>query len=144
MQRRIFAFMAQTHKQLEEQLDSVVGRKFRLRFAPSPTGLMHIGGYRTALFDWLYARHTGGSFILRIEDTDTLRTEEGAVEFLIEGMQWLGMDIDEGPGVGGRYGPYYQNSRQELHLQYANQLIEPGHAYRCYCTPELLDAMRKD
>jgi glutamyl-tRNA synthetase len=120
------------------------GKRPRVRFAPSPTGLMHIGGYRTALFDWLYARRTGGEFILRIEDTDTLRTAEGAVEFLIEGMQWLGMDIDEGPGVGGPYGPYYQTSRRALYLQYAHQLIASGHAYRCYCTPERLDAMRKE
>ncbi|HEY3993390.1 MAG TPA: glutamate--tRNA ligase [Ktedonobacteraceae bacterium] len=119
-------------------------KKPRVRFAPSPTGLMHIGGYRTALFDWLYARHTGGSFILRIEDTDTLRTEKGAVEFLLEGLQWLGIDIDEGPGVGGPYGPYHQTSRKALYMQYANQLIETGHAYRCYCTPERLDAMRKE
>lgn len=116
----------------------------RVRFAPSPTGLMHIGGYRTALFNWLYARHTGGTFILRIEDTDTQRTAEGAVEFLIEGMQWLGLDIDEGPVVGGPYGPYYQTSRKALYQQYANQLIASGHAYRCYCTPERLDAMRKE
>ncbi|HEY0752588.1 MAG TPA: glutamate--tRNA ligase [Ktedonobacteraceae bacterium] len=116
----------------------------RVRFAPSPTGKMHIGGFRTALFDWLYARHTGGSFVLRIEDTDTLRTEEGAVEFLIEGMQWLGLDFDEGPQVGGPYGPYYQTSRQALYMQYANQLLESGQAYRCYCTPERLDAMRKE
>jgi glutamyl-tRNA synthetase len=105
---------------------------------------MHIGGYRTALFDWLYARHTGGQFILRIEDTDTLRTAEGAVDFLLEGMQWLGMDIDEGPNVGGPYGPYYQTSRRALYLQYAHQLINSGHAYRCYCTPERLDEMRKE
>jgi len=119
-------------------------KKPRLRFAPSPTGLMHIGGYRTALFNWLYARKTGGTFILRIEDTDTVRTAEGAVEFLIEGMQWLGMDIDEGPGVGGPYGPYYQTSRRALYQQYAHQLLASGHAYRCYCTPERLDAMRKE
>ncbi len=120
------------------------GKKPRVRFAPSPTGLMHIGGYRTALFDWLYARKTGGAFILRIEDTDTMRTTEGAVEFLIEGMQWLGMDIDEGPGVGGPYGPYYQTSRRALYQQYAHQLIQSGHAYHCYCTPERLDTMRKE
>lgn len=136
--------MTQTDHRPEEQRASASGKKPRVRFAPSPTGLMHIGGYRTALFDWLYARHTGGEFILRIEDTDTQRTEAGAVEFLIEGMQWLGMDIDEGPGVGGPYGPYYQTSRKALYQQYASQLIESGHAYRCYCTPERLDAMRKE
>ncbi len=135
--------MTQTDDRAEEKHTLAENPKPRVRFAPSPTGLMHIGGYRTALFDWLFARHTGGQFILRIEDTDTLRTAEGAVEFLIEGMQWLGMDIDEGPAVGGPYGPYYQTSRRALYQQYANQLIETGHAYRCYCTPERLDEMRK-
>ncbi len=144
MQRRIFAFMAQTHKQLEEQLDSVVGRKSRLRFAPSPTGFAHIGGYRTALFSWLYARHTGGSFILRIEDTDVARTVEGAVDYLIDGLHWLGMDFDEGPIVGGQFGPYYQTQRKALYQQYAHQLIASGHAYRCYCTPARLEQMRKE
>ncbi len=136
--------MAQTHKQLEEQLDSVVGRKFRLRFAPSPTGFAHIGGYRTALFSWLYARHTGGSFILRIEDTDVARTVEGAVDYLIDGLHWLGMDFDEGPIVGGQFGPYYQTQRKALYQQYAHQLIASGHAYRCYCTPARLEQMRKE
>ncbi|HXR66233.1 MAG TPA: glutamate--tRNA ligase [Ktedonobacteraceae bacterium] len=136
--------MTQTDHRTEEQNMAASEKKPRVRFAPSPTGLMHIGGFRTALFDWLYARHTGGSFVLRIEDTDTLRTEKGAVEFLIEGMQWLGIDIDEGPSVGGPYGPYHQTSRKALYMQYANQLIEAGHAYRCYCTPERLDAMRKE
>ncbi|HEY1352383.1 MAG TPA: glutamate--tRNA ligase [Ktedonobacteraceae bacterium] len=136
--------MTQTDHRSGESQDPAAARRPRVRFAPSPTGLMHIGGYRTALFDWLYARHTGGTFILRIEDTDTQRTAEGAVEFLTEGMQWLGMDIDEGPGTGGPYGPYYQTSRKALYQQYANQLIASGHAYRCYCTPERLDAMRKE
>lgn len=136
--------MTQTDHRTKEQHALEGGKKPRVRFAPSPTGLMHIGGYRTALFDWLYARSTGGTFVLRIEDTDTLRTAEGAVEFLIEGMQWLGMDIDEGPVVGGPYGPYYQTSRRALYQQYAHQLIASGHAYRCYCTPERLDAMRKE
>lgn len=136
--------MTQTDHRVEKQSTLAGRKKPRVRFAPSPTGLMHIGGYRTALFDWLYARHTGGTFVLRIEDTDTQRTAEGAVEFLIEGMQWLGMDIDEGPGVGGPYGPYYQTSRRALYQQYASQLIESGYAYRCYCTPERLDAMRKE
>lgn len=136
--------MTQTDPRTEEQYTIESEKKPRVRFAPSPTGLMHIGGYRTALFDWLYARKMGGTFILRMEDTDTLRTVEGAVEFLVEGMQWLGMDIDEGPVVGGAYGPYYQTSRKALYQQYTSQLIESGHAYRCYCTPERLDAMRKE
>ena len=136
--------MAQTHKQLEEQRDSVVGRKPRLRFAPSPTGFAHIGGYRTALFSWLYARHTGGSFILRIEDTDVARTVEGAVDYLINGLKWLGMDIDEGPVVGGLFGPYYQTQRKALYQHYAHRLITSGHAYRCYCTPARLEQMRNE
>src|SRR6266480_6229135 len=144
MQRRIFAIMAQTHKQLEEQLDSVGGRKSRLRFAPSPTGFAHIGGYRTALFSWLYARHTSGSFILRIEDTDVARTVENAVDYLIDGLHWLGMDFDEGPIVGGQFGPYYQTQRKALYQQYAHQLIASGHAYRCYCTSARLEQMRKE
>ncbi len=116
----------------------------RLRFAPSPTGFQHIGGFRTALFSWLYARHSGGQFILRIEDTDVARTVEGAVDDLIKGLNWLGMDYDEGPIIGGPYGPYYQVQRKALYQHYASQLIETGHAYRCYCTPERLDQMRKE
>jgi glutamyl-tRNA synthetase len=105
---------------------------------------MHIGGYRTALFSWLYARHTGGTFILRIEDTDVARTVEGAVDYLIDGLHWLGMDFDEGPIVGGQSGPYYQTQRKALYQQYAYQLIATGHAYRCYCTPARLEQMRKE
>jgi glutamyl-tRNA synthetase len=115
----------------------------RLRFAPSPTGFLHIGAFRTALFSWLCARHIGGQFVLRIEDTDTARTVEGAVDDFIHGLAWLGMDIDEGPVIGGPYGPYYQVQRKALYQYYASQLIASGHAYRCYCTPERLDAMRK-
>src|SRR5882724_10791529 len=114
----------------------------RLRFAPSPTGFQHIGGFRTALFSWLYARHTGGQFILRIEDTDTARTVEGSVEDLLQGLEWLGLDIDEGPIIGGPYGPYYQVQRKAIYQQYAHQLITSGYAYPCYCTPERLEAMR--
>ena len=121
-----------------------VERKPRLRFAPSPTGFAHIGGYRTALFSWLYARHTGGSFILRIEDTDIARTVDGAVDYLIDGLKWLGMDIDEGPIIGGLYGPYYQTQRRALYQQYAHQLIASGHAYRCYCTPARLEQLRQE
>ena len=130
--------MTQTDDRLEEQPTIPSGKTPRLRFAPSPTGFQHIGGFRTALFNWLYARHTGGTFILRIEDTDTTRTVEGAVEDLLKGMQWFGVDIDEGPVVGGSYGPYYQTQRKALYQQYAHQLIESGHAYRCFCTPERL------
>src|SRR5438309_894083 len=136
--------MTQTDNRTQEQHNLSPTGKPRLRFAPSPTGFQHIGGFRTALFSWLYARHSGGQFILRIEDTDTARTIAGAVDDLIEGMNWLGMDIDEGPLVGGPYGPYYQTQRQALYHHYASQLIESGYAYRCYCTPERLDRMRKE
>jgi len=136
--------MTQTDDHLQQQQTVLPTRAPRLRYAPSPTGFQHIGGFRTALFSWLYARHTGGQFILRIEDTDTARTIEGAVDDLIEGMNWLGMDIDEGPIVGGPYGPYYQTQRKALYQLYAAQLIASEHAYRCYCTPERLDKMRKE
>ena len=136
--------MTQTDDRLEEQPMIPAGKTPRLRFAPSPTGFQHIGGFRTALFSWLYARHTGGAFVVRVEDTDTARTIEGAVEFLLDGFKWLGMDYDEGPLVGGPFGPYYQTQRRSLYQQYAHQLIESGHAYRCYCTPERLDHMRKE
>lgn len=116
----------------------------RTRFAPSPTGLQHIGGFRTALFAWLHARHNGGAFLLRIEDTDTARTVPGAVEALLDGFAWLGLDIDEGPVAGGQYGPYVQTQRKALYEQYAEQLISTGHAYRCFCTSERLQAMRED
>jgi len=136
--------MTQIDNRTQEQHTSVTGRKPRLRFAPSPTGLQHIGGYRTALFDWLYARHTGGDFILRIEDTDIARTLEGSVEYLIDGLKWLGLDFDEGPLVGGPYGPYYETQRKAIYQYYADQLIASGHAYRCYCTPERLEQMRAE
>ena len=141
-EERDSAFMTQVENQLEKMPTGEAGHKPRLRFAPSPTGLMHIGGFRTMLFSWLYARHTGGTFILRIEDTDVARTVEGAVDFLLHGMRWLDIDYDEGPIVGGQYGPYYQTQRKAIYQQYAHQLIESGHAYRCYCTAERLEQMR--
>jgi glutamyl-tRNA synthetase len=136
--------MTQIEHHLKEQQAVPPSKTVRLRYAPSPTGFQHIGGFRTALFSWLYARHCGGQFILRIEDTDLARTVEGAVDNLIEGLNWLGMDIDEGPLYGGLFGPYYQTERKALYQQYAHQLIASGHAYRCYCTPERLDRMRKE
>jgi glutamyl-tRNA synthetase len=116
----------------------------RVRFAPSPTGFQHVGGIRTALFNWLFARHHGGAFIIRIEDTDVARKVEGAVEDLINSLRWLGIDWDEGPEVGGHYGPYYQSQRLELYEKAARQLIEQGNAYYCYCSLERLEAMRKE
>jgi glutamyl-tRNA synthetase len=117
-------------------------RPVRVRFAPSPTGAPHIGNFRTTLFDWLLARHTGGTFILRIEDTDRTRYVEGAVEGIMEAMRWLGLDWDEGPDRDGDYGPYIQSQRLPLYHGATLQLLESGAAYHCFCTPERLDALR--
>ncbi|GAB4570762.1 MAG: glutamate--tRNA ligase [Anaerolineae bacterium] len=118
-------------------------RPVRVRFAPSPTGPLHIGGVRTALFNWLFARHHGGTFILRIEDTDRSRYVPGSVELITEGLRWLGLNWDEGPEVGGDYGPYFQSERTALYREWADWLVENGYAYRCYCTPERLETIRK-
>jgi glutamyl-tRNA synthetase len=106
----------------------------RTRFAPSPTGFLHIGGVRTALFNWLLARHSGGQFILRIDDTDQQRHVEDAVRLILDGFRWLGMDFDEGPEVGGPYGPYYQSQRGEHYRQAVDSLIASGQVYRDYST----------
>jgi glutamyl-tRNA synthetase len=103
--------------------------KVRVRFAPSPTGFFHIGSARTALFNWLYARHTGGTFVLRIEDTDKERNTEEALRVLLEGMKWMGMDWDEGPEVGGDYGPYFQSQRQPIYDEYLKKLTDAGRTY---------------
>jgi glutamyl-tRNA synthetase len=120
-----------------------VTRSVRVRFAPSPTGPFHIGGARTALFNWLFARHHDGVFILRIEDTDQTRYDPGALSDLMDGLRWLELDWDEGPAVGGDYGPYFQTERADLYRHWANWLVEHGHAYRCFCTPERLAEMRR-
>ncbi len=117
--------------------------KPRLRFAPSPTGYLHIGGARTALFNWLWARHTGGTFVLRIEDTDRGRSTKEAVDAILDGLRWLGLDWDEGPEVGGPHGPYFQMLRLDLYRSYAERLVSEGKAYACYCTKEELDVQRK-
>ena len=101
----------------------------RVRFAPSPTGYLHVGGARTALFNWLYARHTGGTFILRIEDTDKARNTVEATQAIYDGLKWLGLDWDEGPFKGGECGPYFQSEREEIYLRYFNQLKDGGHLY---------------
>ena len=116
----------------------------RVRFAPSPTGYLHIGGARTALFNWLYARKHGGVFVLRIEDTDQGRSTDESYRAILESMRWLGLDWDEGPEVGGPHGPYNQMARLALYRQYADRLVEEGKAYRCYATKEELDALRKE
>jgi glutamyl-tRNA synthetase len=117
--------------------------KPRVRFAPSPTGYLHIGGARTALFNWLYARHHGGTFVLRIEDTDLQRSTDENTAAILDGMKWLGLDWDEGPGVGGPYGPYLQTQRFDRYKGYIQRLLDEGKAYRCYCTQEELEAKRK-
>ena len=114
----------------------------RVRFAPSPTGYLHIGGARTALYNWMFARKHGGKFILRIEDTDQKRTVKGAVEAIIDGLRWLGLDWDEGPDVGGPYGPYIQSQRAALYREWADWLLERDYAYKCFCTAEELKARR--
>ena len=116
----------------------------RVRFAPSPTGHLHLGGLRTALFDWLWARKTGGQFILRIEDTDRKRFEPESLDSLIRGLRWLGLEWDEGPDIGGPFAPYVQSQRQEIYLEKAQELIDRGHAYRCFCTPERLAKLRDE
>jgi glutamyl-tRNA synthetase len=117
--------------------------KPRLRFAPSPTGYLHIGGVRTALFNWLWARKTGGTFVLRIEDTDRERSTPENEQIILRELTWLGLTWDEGPDVGGPYGPYRQMERLPLYHSFADKLIEKGAAYRCYCTKEELDAQRE-
>lgn len=116
----------------------------RVRFAPSPTGRTHLGSGRTALYNYLLARQTGGKFILRIEDTDQKRYVQGAEKELIDSLHWLGIDWDEGPGVGGPHAPYRQSERREIYQEYGRKLIEAGRAYYCFCTQERLDMVRKE
>ena len=115
----------------------------RTRFAPSPTGFMHLGNLRSALYTYLYAKRHGGSFILRIEDTDQSRYVEGAVDVIYNTLRDIGMQWDEGPDVGGDYGPYVQSQRKDMYLPYAKQLVEAGKAYYCFCTKEELDSRRR-
>jgi glutamyl-tRNA synthetase len=115
----------------------------RTRFAPSPTGYLHIGGVRTALFNWLFARRHGGQFILRIDDTDVARNVDQALEPILSGLKWLGIDWDEGPGVGGPHAPYFQSQRSDRHRAAVERLLASGHAYRDFATPAELDEERK-
>lgn len=116
----------------------------RVRFAPSPTGAPHIGSLRTALFVWLWARHTGGKFILRVEDTDQKREVENGLELIMDSLRFLGLDWDEGPDIGGAYGPYIQSQRLAIYAENIQRLLASGHAYYCYCTPERLEQMRQE
>lgn len=116
----------------------------RVRFAPSPTGALHIGGVRTALFNYLFAKQNGGQFILRIEDTDQTRYVPGAEKYIQEALSWCGLTPDEGPSYGGDYGPYRQSERKALYHKYAHQLVDTGMAYYAFDTPEELDAKREE
>ncbi len=116
----------------------------RLRFAPSPTGPLHLGGARTAMYNWAAARALGGTFLLRIEDTDQARSTEASLQIILAGLRWLGIDWDEGPEKGGDFGPYFQMQRLHLYRQAADRLLAQGHAYRCYCTPDEIEAGRKE
>ncbi len=118
--------------------------RIRVRFAPSPTGHLHVGGARTALYNWLYARKTGGTFILRIEDTDAERSTRESYRGILRGMNWLGLDWDEGPDVGGDYGPYFQSARGVLYHSEVQSLLDEGKAYRCFCTLEELEARKEE
>ena len=119
-------------------------KQARVRFAPSPTGHMHLGSARTALYDYLLARQTGGQFILRIEDTDKKRYVPGAEEELMEGLRWLGIHYDEGPDIGGPYGPYRQSERKDIYQEYARKLVVSGQAYYCFCSSERLEGLHQE
>ena len=118
--------------------------KVRTRFAPSPTGYLHIGGVRTALYAWLYAKKNGGDFILRIEDTDRERLVESACDIIYSTLKDCGLTYDEGPDVGGDFGPYIQSDRKDIYLKYAEQLVEQGDAYYCFCTKERLQELKDE
>ena len=121
----------------------LVGKEVRVRFAPSPTGDLHVGNIRTALFDWAYARHTGGTFIFRIEDTDTTRVTDEYIQAALDTLKWLGLDWDEGPEVGGPNGPYLQSQRLDIYAKWAQKFLDQKDAYHCYCKPDELEARRE-
>jgi glutamyl-tRNA synthetase len=116
----------------------------RVRFAPSPSGDLHVGNIRTALYDWAYARHTGGTFVFRIEDTDRSRVTDEYIHAAIESLRWLGLHWDEGPEVGGPHGPYRQSQRRDIYADWVQRFLDEGHAYRCYASPEELEALREE
>jgi len=120
-----------------------MANEIRVRYAPSPTGFLHIGNARTALFNYLFARSKGGKFIIRIEDTDQKRNVEGGVESQLKYLKWLGIDWDESIDVGGEYGPYRQSERLDIYKKYYEDLLDRGLAYKCYCTEEELEAERE-
>ncbi len=116
----------------------------RVRFAPSPTGHLHVGGARTALYNWLYARKTGGKLVLRIEDTDVRRSTGDSYEGILRGLRWLGLDWDEGPDIDGDFGPYMQSTRGVFYHSEAQNLLEKGMAYYCFCTPDELEERKEE
>jgi glutamyl-tRNA synthetase len=120
-----------------------MGKKVKVRFAPSPTGDLHVGNIRTALFDWAYARHTGGTFLFRIEDTDTTRVTDEYIQAAMDTLKWLGLNWDEGPEVGGDNGPYLQSQRLPIYAEWAQKFLDQKDAYHCYCTPAELEATRE-
>ena len=120
-----------------------MAKKVKVRFAPSPTGDLHVGNIRTALFDWAYARHTGGTFLFRIEDTDTTRVTDEYIQAAIDTLKWLGLNWDEGPEVGGENGPYLQSQRLDIYAEWAQKFLDQKDAYHCYCTPAELEATRE-
>ena len=120
-----------------------MGKKVKVRFAPSPTGDLHVGNIRTALFDWAYARHTGGTFLFRIEDTDTTRVTDEYIQAAIDTLKWLGLNWDEGPEVGGDNGPYLQSQRLGIYAEWAQKFLDQKDAYHCYCSAEELEAVRE-
>src|ERR1700730_7732119 len=136
--------MIQFHQRREDEGRRIprTGMMVRTRFAPSPTGYLHIGGVRTALFNWLFSRRHGGQFILRIDDTDQQRNVEEALAPILNGLRWLGIDWDEGPDVGGAYGPYYQSQKQKRYQEAVQKLLAKDLAYYDYATPEELQAER--
>lgn len=134
-QRRSFSISATAEKEDKKQV--------RVRFAPSPTGNLHVGGARTALFNYLFARSKAGKFVLRIEDTDLERSTRESEEAVLRDLSWLGLDWDEGPGVGGEYGPYRQSERNSLYKQHAQKLLDSGYVYRCFCSNQELEKMKE-
>ena len=133
-----------TFAQILDDLVIMTERKVRVRFAPSPTGALHIGGVRTALYNYLFARHHGGELVFRIEDTDSTRFVPGAEEYIIESFKWLGIKFDEGVSFGGNYGPYRQSERRDIYKKYVDQLLNAGKAYIAFDTPEELEAKRSE
>jgi glutamyl-tRNA synthetase len=120
----------------------MIAENVRVRFAPSPTGPLHMGGVRTALYNYLFAKHHKGTFIIRIEDTDQTRFVPGAQEYILDSLNWCGITPDEGPGIGGEYGPYIQSERKAMYRPYAERLVAEDKAYYAFDTAEELDAVR--